>query len=408
MGNESRRWVSLFAGVFIELLAGLPYSWSVFQNLLTEKYGWTVPHTALAYSVASAVMLVFTLFASGPLVKNLGIKRFLILGCFFYGAGTLACGFIKSSLWELYAFYGLGVGLGTAILYPTLTSYAVKIFPDRPGLAGGLMTAGYGCGPFVLAPIIVRIYELSGDVSSVFILLGIFFLIAIFGLCFLIREPNTMASAYTVSTQKDSAAISVYSYTRKEMLKSPLFYVIYFVYAIGIVNATMLLTQASPILRDSFMLTATVSAGFVGAFSLSNTAGRLLCGFFSDKLGKVRTVLCLHILVLISFSMLFFTHNLVFSASALAFCFFCLGGFAALLAPATSEAFGFVSLSENYSVMFSIFTVAGIAGLQIITNIGYRGAYMYGIITTFIGILLSLVYQKLQQRHAGRVTNPLP
>jgi OFA family oxalate/formate antiporter-like MFS transporter len=396
MKATNKRWISLIAGLLIEFCIGLPYSWSVFQNLLAEKYGWSIPATAWAYSLASIIILIFTIFFTAPLVKRLRIKRFLMLGCLFYGGGTLACGFIQGALWELYLYYGVAAGVGTAILYPTLTSYSVRIFPDKQGLASGLMVAGYGCGPFVLAPIIARVYEKTGDVSKAFILLGISFLVIIFILCFFIKEPENLP--IPEHTEEKKTRTNVPALNRGGMFKTSLFYIIYLTFAVGIINSTMILTQASPILRSGFALSTTLSASLVGAFSLSNTVGRLLCGFISDRLGRPRTVMVLQIFTIIGFTLLLTCANLPAYIFALALCIFCLGGFAASLAPATAEAFGTATLSENYPVMFSIFTIAGIVGLQIITNAGYKGAYIYGLITAVIGVALSLVYQKMRQR----------
>jgi OFA family oxalate/formate antiporter-like MFS transporter len=395
MKTTNKRWISLIAGLLIEFCLGLPYSWSLFQNLLAEKYSWSIPRTALAYSIASVVMLVFTLFLAGPLVKKLRIKKFLLLGCLLYGGGTLACGFIRGSLWELYVFNSLAGGVGTAILYPTLTSYAVRIFPDKPGFANGLMIAGYGCSPFVLSPVIAHVYGVTNDISKVYILLGGFFLAAIFLLSFFIIEPENLA--VPVTEQKKSDQPPAAALGRGAMLKTPVFYVLYITFAFGIINATMLLTQSAPILRSGFSLTYAAAAGFVGVFALSNTAGRLLCGVISDKLGRPRTVTLLHIFSCASFVVLLAFHNLYAYVFAIALCIFCLGGFAASLAPATSETFGSATLSENYSIMFSIFSAAGIIGVQVITNIGYTGAYIYGAVTAGLGIALSFVYQRLRK-----------
>ncbi|GHV12382.1 hypothetical protein FACS189491_05270 [Spirochaetia bacterium] len=304
----------------------------------------------------------------------------------------------------MYLFYSVGLGVGTAIMYPSLTAYAAKIFPDKPGFASGLMLAGYGCGPFVLSPIIARVYVLTGDVSKAFFILGCVFVPLIFILCLFIKEPEKLpVPEYTA---KKKAQLNVVAVNRNAMIRTPVFYVLYLTFAFGIINTTMILTQAAPILKSGFALSTTFAASLAGAFALSNTVGRFICGFASDKIGRPKTIIILQFFTLLCFILLLTSVVLPVYIFALALCIFCLGGLASSLAPATGDTFSTSTLSENYPVMFSIFTVAGIAGVQIITNVGYTGAYFYGLVTAVIGIVLSFVYQQMLKKQT--VANAVP
>ncbi len=397
--GKNKRWIALFASVLIELCAGLPYSWSVFQNLLAEKYGWALPQTAVAYSISSVVMLWFTLLLASPLMKRLGIRRFLLLGCLCYGGGTLGCGLIRSSVMELYLYYGILVGTGTAILYPTLTSYAVRLFPERSGLASGIVVAGYGCGPFVLAPVIHAVYERTHDISKAFIILGCVFLAAIFLLCLCIYEPDNNVAADSKQASQSQhentqmkPAETKRSLTRSAMIRTPLFYIIYLVYLIGIVNGTMVVTQASPLLQDSQGITAKTAAGIVGGLALVNTFGRILWGAVSDKIRKTTSVLIMHACCLLGFGLLTMADGSAVHIAAMGLTVFSFGGFSTLLAPATADAFGAATLGENYSVMFSIFSLAGIAAPLLVTGGGYNNAYLYGLMSSAVGIGIGILY----------------
>ena len=391
MNFEKKRWRLLFTGMIIELCAGLPYSWSVFQNLLAEKYQWSTIGTAGAYSFASICMLVFSLLAAGPLMKRLGLRPFLFAGGVIYALGTLGCGMIRGDIWELYLFYGVCIGVGTAILYPTLTSYAVRLFPDHPGLASGVMVGGYGCGPFVIAPLLAAIYEMTGDISQAFLLLGGLFAVIILPLSISLCEPplnweiKKGGATHTSGTSHLSK-----QFTRKEMLKSGTFYLLYITFAIAVTSGTMLITQASPILQDNFNMEVAAAAGIVGGLSLSNTLGRLLWGGVSDRIGKSGSLLAVHALMLAGFFMLL-THQLALCVLALLLCIFCFGGASTLLAPSTAEYFGASTLKENYTVMFSIFSVAGIGGPMLLTNFGYRNAFLFGAAGAVLGLITAVL-----------------
>lgn len=408
MDFKKKRWIYLFAGMLIELCAGLPYAWSVFQNLLAEKYGWAISSTGAAYSLGGVAMLVFTLTTAALLMKRAGLRKFLLLGSLLYGGGTLCLGFIQGNLWELYFYYGILVCVGNAILYPTLTSYAVRLFPDRPGFASGMMVAGFGCGPFVMSPLIAYIYESAGDISRAFIVLGVGFLLLVTALCLILQEPPAEQRKEEKGTSSEEKEIagkgaplpSQKQYSRSQMVKTPLFYLLYATFAIGITNGTMLLTQASPILQSNFGLSVATAAGAVSLISLSNTLGRLTWGAVSDKLGRGNALLLMHLLFVAGFALLF-VPNLQACIAALLLNIFCFGGFSALLAPTTSQVFGATTLGENYSIMFSIFSVAGILGPTLVTIGGFTLACVSGLISSAAGVALAFVFRrKAKQRQA--------
>ena len=70
-----------------------------------------------------------------------------------------------SSLTTLYLTYGLLGGIGTGIVYVGVIGHMVQWFPDKRGLATGLVAAGYGIGALLTTfPIAARAARL--DVSG--------------------------------------------------------------------------------------------------------------------------------------------------------------------------------------------------------------------------------------------------
>lgn len=398
MGFERRRWIYLFSGMLIELCAGLPYSWSVFQNLLAEKYQWSTAGTAGAYSFSSICMIAFSLLAATPLMNRIGLSRFLALGGLIYAVGTVGCGLIQGSLAELYLYYGVCIGVGTAILYPTLTSYAVRLFPDRPGLASGVMVGGYGCGPFVIAPLLAKVHGITGDISKAFLPLGILFALVILPLSLLLREPpEGWGNGVHGQSEQEQAQNSKTGVSGKSILRHGLFYLVYATFALAIANGTMLVTQASPILRDRFYISVAAAANIVGGISISNTVGRLLWGGISDRIGLSRSTVMIHVAMLVGFGLLLIG-NLWLSIGAMLLCVFCFGGASTLLAPCTAQAFGPDQLKQNYPIMFSVFGLAGILGPVVCTNLGHGSAFLAGTVAAAGGVAVSVMYHKIEVR----------
>src|SRR6202790_4217777 len=61
------------------------------------------------------------------------------------GGGWVLSSYVND-LWALYFTYGVICGFGTGIVYVGIIGLMVRWFPDRRGLATGVVAAGYGFG----------------------------------------------------------------------------------------------------------------------------------------------------------------------------------------------------------------------------------------------------------------------
>src|SRR6202012_5257288 len=74
-----------------------------------------------------------------------GARMLIGAGCLLSGLGWISAAY-ATSLTGLYLTYGLFCGIGPGILYFGIIGLMVRWFPDRRGLATGLVAAGYGFG----------------------------------------------------------------------------------------------------------------------------------------------------------------------------------------------------------------------------------------------------------------------
>ncbi len=81
----------------------------------------------------------------GYLVEKLGSRLLIAIGCLLSGLGWVTSAY-ATSLMGLYFTYGLFCGVGTGIVYVGIIGLMVRWFPDRRGLATGMIAAGYGFG----------------------------------------------------------------------------------------------------------------------------------------------------------------------------------------------------------------------------------------------------------------------
>ncbi len=399
MSFEKKRWISLGAGIVLNLLGGIAYAWSVFVLPLNEKYGWSLSRLALAYTLMSVTMLIANMTVIPWLRKRMPLKKILILGGILYGGGVAVCGYI-SNLLLFYLCYSVIAGIGDAMIYPVLIAYSQELFPEKPGFASGLMAAGLGLGSVVLASVASWLFELTGDVSSAMMILGVSFLIGIIVSAMLIYEVPEDFGAKLKEKQgagSEGAAQAVYLYEkpRKEMLKDPLFYMLYVCIILGAICGTMIITQGSPIMQTTFSMKAQQAAWVVSIFSLANTLGRPVWGKISDRIGRISSFILLHSMMTVSMFILFTCRIETVFVGALMTAMLCFGGIATLVAPVTADFWGTKYITENYGITFSVFGISALIGAPMIAAIleksgAYDMAFSAGMIMSAIGLILAV------------------
>ena len=391
MDHNKKRWMTLIAGIITEVCIGIGYAWSVFQNPLIEKFGWTT----------SAVSVAFTLFiflgAIAPLVAKLQqylkVKTIVLIGSFIYGLGLYFTGTV-SSVAQLYLTFGLGVGIGTSIVYPLAISYMVRIFPEKKGLISGLMVASYGSGAIVLAPVGAMLISKFG-VLMAFKYLGIalFILLAIVSrfICEF-KDEEIMVKDTGIKGEETGDNL-----VWQEMIKKPMFYVAFTALIIGATSGLMILGHASPIVQSMMELTPQKAAFIVGILAASNAFGRLFWGGMSDKLGRFSLLIFLFILSTLSFLSLITSSLIPVFLAAIIMIELCYGGYISLIAPITADSFGTKHLGINYGIMFIAFALGGVIGpraaaiLKEANNGSYQQAFFVGMILCIIGLAFAII-----------------
>ncbi|MCB2039306.1 MAG: MFS transporter, partial [Rhodoferax sp.] len=95
-------------------------------------------------------LLYFTLgIGGGMLADRFGPRAVCCLGIVFIAAGLLATSFAQSMA-TVYLAYGVGIGVGIALVYTPSIACVQPWFTRRRGLAAGIASAGIGAGTLVV------------------------------------------------------------------------------------------------------------------------------------------------------------------------------------------------------------------------------------------------------------------
>lgn len=387
-GWDRRRWIVLVASCLVNLCIGSLYAWSVFASPmaahLTAINGFDVGSLAVVFSVANAVGPI-TMISGGAVNDRLGPRWVILAGGLLFGGGMIGAGF-STSVAMLVGFYGLGCGLGMGLVYGAVVSNAVKFFPDKKGLVGGIVTAFYGISS-VLVPLIANVLIAALDVTAAFKALGVAML-AVIVLCSLAiaRCPEGYAPAgWKPSGTQPSGETDGKDW--RGMLTDPVFYVMMAMLCCGAFSGLMVTSQASALTQSLAGLDAAAAAVAVSLLALANTAGRIVAGFASDRRGAAVTLRRVFLLLVAGMMALCMAKGsaLGLFLGGLLVTGFCFGSVMGIYPGFTALQFGARHNSVNYGIMFIGFALAGIVGPLMMNGLyGLFGSY----VPAFLGAAL--------------------
>jgi MFS family permease len=217
--------------------------------------------------------------------------------CWAGGFLISAIGVHFHNLWLIYLGYGVIGGCGLGIGYISPVSTLIKWFPDRPGMATGMAIMGFGGGAFIASPLSVWLMgkfttPTHIGVAETFVVLGIIYFIFMMVGAAIVRipAPGWKPAGYVppVQAQKLITTNDVFVY---DALKTPQFWLIWWVLCLNVTAGIGVLGQASAMSQEMFpgKVTAIAAAGFVGLMSLFNMGGRFFWASASDYIGRKNT-----------------------------------------------------------------------------------------------------------------------
>ena len=117
--------IACLIGAFV---VGLAYTWSVLQSPFIQKLGGDeVKSTVVLCYTVTVVCSTMSPSVFGSLIKKLGTKKTMALGSFMFGIGYIVAGY-TSSMILFYIAFGLGTGIGSGFIYPTIMGYMATLY----------------------------------------------------------------------------------------------------------------------------------------------------------------------------------------------------------------------------------------------------------------------------------------
>lgn len=407
MNLSKKRWLILFASCVINLCIGSLYAWSVLAGPMAEYLSalnnikLTPRDLSIVFIIANSVGPI-TMISGGKINDTFGPKAVIFVGGLMFGGGMFMSGF-ATNVGYLIGTYSLLLGLGLGMVYGATISTAVKFFPDRRGLVGGLTTATFGISSVIIPPIAAMIIATSGPTAA-FKIIGAFFTVAICGSAFFMDKcpADFVPEGWTPPAQ--AGGKSIVNKDWKAMLQEPIFYVMITLLTSGAFAALMFIPMVAPMAKNMLNLSVAGTTAAVSTLALFNVLGRISAGLISDRIGRINTLALACVLSIGGLMMLITSQsgnvtNFFVGISIVGISF---GSFMGVFPGFTADQFGPKNNSVNFGIMFVGFAVAGYFGPTILNKIygstqSYNDAFLVAIGFSLAGLALTFAYRAFQK-----------
>ena len=282
------RWVRLWSAfVGMVMIGNLQYAWTLFAQPMVKAHAqqhWQLSDVQWGFGLFIAAG-TWTMPLLASFIDKTGPRVLMALSGLLCAIGWGSLGHV-GSLTSFYLLYSVA-GVGVACVYACGVSIAVKWFPDRRGIASGLITAGYGMGAAAFNPLFNQLIRTIGY-SDTFLWTGISHgaLILLAGLV-LVNPP----ADYRVAAAAVKAKVRRHDldFTYSEMLRTPQFYFLFLAMLSVGIGGLMVTAQLKPVATNFNIGEAALTVALV-LTPLANGSARILWGWVSDYLGRERTM----------------------------------------------------------------------------------------------------------------------
>jgi MFS transporter, OFA family, oxalate/formate antiporter len=286
------RWGQLVAGIIcMVMISNLQYGWTYFVDPIDARYHWGRASIQVAFTIFVATE-TWLVPIEGWIVDRFGPRIVVMFGGIVVAVAWTLNSF-ASSLPMLYFAAALS-GVGAGAVYGTCVGNALKWFGDCRGLAAGLTAAGFGAGAAAtVVPIIFVIKTYGYD--RAFLWFGLAQGLVVLALSQLLKAPKPGDAP----PAKPRVSQSARDYRPMEMVRTPLFWILYAMFVLVAASGLVVTAQVAPIARDykiaglpvNFLFissTVLVMAGIID--NVLNGLARPTFGWVSDHIGRENTM----------------------------------------------------------------------------------------------------------------------
>jgi OFA family oxalate/formate antiporter-like MFS transporter len=392
--------IVIMAFLIMMVFMGLQTSFSIFFKPMTTELGWARGVTSGAFSLSQVTGGIFFILL-GLIYDRFGIRVIVIICCLTTILGYLLMSQVHS-VWQIYLFFGVLIGIGAAIFVPLLSTVA-RWFVARRSTMTGISFAGVGFGMLIFPPLINWFISLYDWRSSFFFLSAIILIISVLAVVLLKSSPDSVGqTAYGVNTEidEDSKGIDV-SFTLKEAMQTRQFWLFFCTLVCFGFCFFSIQVHIAPYVTD-LGISSTGAATVMATIGGACIAGQIGLGSLGDKIGCHRAFLIGLALLAAAILTLLFARDLWAFIIFAVFLGLAFGDCGTQESPIAAWLFGLKSHGVIFGFFACSFTIGSAVGP---TAFGYifdaTGSYHYAFLVS-VGLAVLAVLMMLFVRRTAK------
>jgi OFA family oxalate/formate antiporter-like MFS transporter len=248
-------------------------------------------------------------------------------------------------------------GLASSFVYiPTLT-LVQWWYPEKKGLVSGVVSMVFGLSAAIMAPLFGKMLATLGYLPMNLALALLTLAVGLAGAYFARapdKEERASIAAAFISRRPASSKVPARSLTVQESLRTRSFWFLWITWTLaGAAGVSMTVLSTGYGLFRGFPLGSAVL--ILTAFNLTNGAGRLVSGYFSDKIGRNRIMSLAFLAAGLAYFVLPWTGDLTAIALLAAVVGFSFGTLFSVSAPLVADCFGLEHFGAIFGLSFAAY-----------------------------------------------------
>ena len=274
-------WVVVW-GTFVCLgvIFGVAYSFAAFFESFATEFAAQRADVAMVFGLSG--LIYFVLGAGGGILADRFGPRVVCCTGMLCIAGGLFATSLATSMGMVYLTYGVGIGIGIALVYTPSIACVQPWFTTRRGLAAGIASAGIGAGT-VVVPLLATSAILALQWRDALRVMALGVLVIGVGAAFVLKRVPAAPTAPGSAPQVPPGA------TLAQALRDARFWWFYLVALTAAPTMFIPFAHVSASARD-MGLTDARAVGLVGLIGIGSLVGRFVIGALADRMGRTLTM----------------------------------------------------------------------------------------------------------------------
>ena len=325
------------------LVLGSLHAYSVLIEPLEQHLGASRASVSLAYSLAT-LSLVTGVFCTSGILRRMTPAWLALLASFACAAG-LALAAAADGLGMLYVGFGLMFGFANGLGYALSIERAGAAYPQRKGVAIGVVTAAYCAGAIIFSRVFAGHATVTAYSTGLHILAVTIAICGLVAAVLLLKGPDVAGA--------DEAVVPV---PRNQLRQVAMFWLIYF---LGVASGLMALGHAAAIVSAAGGTTAQLAAGAM-IVSFGAASGSIGGGWLADRVSAAHVLTGSLVMVFGSMLLMGLVATPVMLVLALGITGLAYGGLITIIPVVVSRTF---AAEVSLKAFGRVFTAWGFAGL---------------------------------------------